>query len=238
MKILALDTSTKFLCLALYEHGKLYGYNLKAENRLSVLLGVTIKRALGAVGWRPEDIDYFAVGLGPGSFTGMRVGISAIKGLSWATKKAVVGVPTLDLLALNAASHSGYIAPMIDAKRNLIYAAIYRIKGAQLSRITGYMLVAPDAFFKKIKNNTLALGDAIALDKAGILRNTKGVTLLDADYWYPKPHNLIKLALEKIKQKKISDAFKIKPIYLYPKECQIGHSAYSKSHIVAKEILR
>jgi tRNA threonylcarbamoyladenosine biosynthesis protein TsaB len=222
MKILALDTTTKFLCLALYENGKLYGYNLKTGNKLFSLLGITIERALEAAGWRFKDIDCFAIGLGPGSFTGIRVGMSAIKGMAWPVKKPVVGVPTLDLLALNAAAdRSGYIAPVIDAKRGLIYAAIYKVRGSNLTRIGGYALLSPQEFFKKIKSNTTLLGDGLLLDQAGILKDIKGAAILDADYWYPKPHNLIRLALEKIKQKRISDAFKIKPIYLYPKECQI-----------------
>jgi len=221
MKILALDTTTKFLCLGLYDNGKFYEYNLGAGTALSSLLGISLKRALEALDWQVRDIDYFACGLGPGSFTGIRVGMSAIKGLAYALNKPVIGIPTLDILAENVKDKDGYIAPVIDAKRGLIYSCIYSVKGGKIKKLTPYLLLKPAELFRKAKNNTWILGDALMLYKQEVLKNIKGARIMDADYWYPKAHNIIKLALEKIRAKKFSDAFRIKPVYLYPKECQI-----------------
>ena len=221
MKILALDTTTKFLCLGLYDNGKVYEYNLKAGTLLSSLLGITLKRVLDALGWKVSDIDYFACGLGPGSFTGIRVGMSAIKGLAFSVNKPVVGVPTLDILAANAAKRKGYISPVVDAKRKLIYTATYKQDRGKLKRVSAYRLLGIDEFLKKSGKNTLLLGDALGIYRGEILNSAKGLRLLDSDYWYPQAHNIVNLARERIKQKKISDAFRIKPIYLYPKECQI-----------------
>ena len=149
MKILALDTTTKFLCLGLYDNGKVYEYNLKAGTLLSSLLGITLKRVLDALGWKVSDIDYFACGLGPGSFTGIRVGMSAIKGLAFSVNKPVVGVPTLDILAANAAKRKGYISPVVDAKRKLIYTATYKQDRGKLKRVSAYRLLGIDEFLKK-----------------------------------------------------------------------------------------
>jgi tRNA threonylcarbamoyl adenosine modification protein YeaZ len=224
MKILGVDTTTKFLSLGIYDDGKVYEYNLEADRRLASLLSVTIKRVLDALGWCVEDIDYFACGLGPGSFTGMRVGLATIKGMSWAKKKPVIGISTLDVLASDVKVADASIVPIIDAKRNLLYCSIYENKNGRLKRIKPYMLLTAEELFRKIKGNAVLLGDAAGLYREKILVNIKGATILDRDYWYPKAHNIITLALERIKDKKPKASSDIKPIYLYPRECQVKNS--------------
>jgi tRNA threonylcarbamoyladenosine biosynthesis protein TsaB len=223
MKILGIDTTTKFLILGIYNNEKIYEYNLEVGIRLSSLLAQTIKRVLDDLGWHIYDIDYFACGLGPGSFTGIRVGLATIKGLAFSLNKPIVGISTLDILASNARITNGCVVPIIDAKRSLIYCSFYKIKEGASRRITPYMLLTLEEFLKSFKNlkQTEILGDAVSLYKEKILRNIKGTTILDKDYWYPKAHNIIQLAKEKIKAKRFDNPFKIKPIYLYPKECQI-----------------
>ncbi len=221
MKILGIDTTTKFLCLGFCDNTQIYEYNLEVGARLSAILSVTIQRILDSLRWRMRDIDYFVCGLGPGSFTGVRVGLATIKGISFALNKPIIGVSTLDILAKNAAHTGTQIVPVIDAKRNLNYCSVYRNKNGRLTRMKPYMLLSREEFFKKVKANAIILGDAAGLYKDEILSRIKGVHILDKDYWYPKAHNLIALALERIKEKKLNDPFRIKPIYLYPKECQI-----------------
>lgn len=219
MKILGIDTSTKFLCLGIYDSNKIYEYTLEVGRGLSSLLALTIKRILDSLGWQAEDIDYFACGLGPGSFTGLRTGAATIKGMGFAVNKPIIGISSLDILARNAGNAEGPVIPVIDAKRNLIYCSIYKNKG--FTRIKPYMLLNEEKLFKSIKMSSSFLGDAIGLYKEKILANTKGAIILEKDLWYPKPRNIIKIALERIKAKKLNNAFSIKPIYLYPKECQI-----------------
>jgi tRNA threonylcarbamoyladenosine biosynthesis protein TsaB len=224
MKILGIDTSTKFLSIGILDNAKIYEYNLELGRRHSSLLAVSIKRVLDALSWSPGDIDYFACGLGPGSFTGVRIGLAAIKGLGFALKKPLLGVSTLDIIAQNARladKTEASVVVALDAKRNLIYCSVYKNKGDALQRVAPYALVTLDEFFKKIKPHSIVLGDALALYKDQILKNIRGVRILEKDYWYPCGRNIVSLALEKIKKKKIDNVFDIKPIYLYPKECQI-----------------
>ena len=221
MKILGIDTSSKFFCLGIYDNGKIYEYNLETGIKLSSLITVNIKRAMDSIGWRIEDIDFFACGLGPGSFTGLRIGITTIKGLSWAAKKPVIGVPSLDILAMNVKCAFKPVIPIIDAKRSLIYCSVYKEKNGRLNRITPYMLLGVDELLKNILPGSILLGDAVSLYRDKIMANIKGVSFLDKDYWILKPRHLITLALQRIKDKKFNDAFNIKPIYLYPKECQV-----------------
>lgn len=221
MKILGIDTTTKFLCLGIYDGARVYEYNLEVGRGLSVLLAQTIKRVLDALGWRTADIDYFACGLGPGSFTGMRVGVACVKGLSWAVNRPVIGIPTLDILAGNVRDSDKAVVPIIDAKRGLVYCAVYKNKNGFIQRIKSYTLLRQEELRKFAGANSIILGDAVGLYKDSILSNIKGVTVLDRDYWYPKAGNIIGLSLERIRAKKFDNPFDLKPIYLYPQECQI-----------------
>lgn len=221
MKILGIDTTTDLLCLGLYADGKFYEYSLKVGRRLSVLLVPSVQRVIAGAGLEIADIDYFACGLGPGSFTGMRIGIATIKGLSVVRNKPVIGISTLDILAKNAQIDSRLIVSAIDARRGLIYCASYKNERGILKRLSAYSLLSLDEFTKRFPAKPLVLGDAVALYGDRILSRMEGSSVLDKDYWSPRAHNLIALALEKIKAKQFISALTVKPIYLYPKECQI-----------------
>ncbi len=221
MKILGIDTTTKFLSIGIYDDTKVYEYNLEVGRNLSSLITVTIERIIEALGWSLKDIDYFSCGIGPGSFTGVRVGVSTMKALSWSLRKPIISIPTLDILAASAKTCDKYIIPAVDAKRNLVYVSVYRNKNGKLKKIKPYMLLSEADFLKEIKSNSIVLGDALNLYKDKILESTKGADVLDKEYWYPKGRNIIALTLEKVRLKKLTDAFNIEPLYLYPKECQI-----------------
>ncbi|MDD5408762.1 MAG: tRNA (adenosine(37)-N6)-threonylcarbamoyltransferase complex dimerization subunit type 1 TsaB [Candidatus Omnitrophica bacterium] len=221
MKILGIDTTTNFLCLGLYVDGKFYEYNLETGRSLSALLVPTIERVITAAGLRIADIDYFACGLGPGSFTGMRIGLATIKGLSIVRDKPVIGISTLDILAENAPHGNGLVVPAIDARRGLIYCCSYKRERGLLKRKSEYRLLSLDEFVKKFADKAIILGDAAALYKDKMQGRIKGAIILDKDYWFPKAHNLIELALVKIRARKFSTAQTVNPVYLYPQECQI-----------------
>jgi tRNA threonylcarbamoyladenosine biosynthesis protein TsaB len=221
MKILGIDTTTKNLCLGLQVDDKFYEYSLQVGRKLSELLTVTIQRVVSAVGLKIADIDYFACGLGPGSFTGMRVGVATIKGLSVVRNKPVIGISTLDILAKNADLSDRLIVSALDARRSLIYCSSYKYERGVLKRKSEYSLLSLNEFVKKFRSKPLILGDAVALYGDKMISGIKGASVLDKDYWRPRGHNLMELALAKIKAKQFTSALNVKPIYLYPKECQI-----------------
>ncbi|MHB8154459.1 MAG: tRNA (adenosine(37)-N6)-threonylcarbamoyltransferase complex dimerization subunit type 1 TsaB [Candidatus Omnitrophota bacterium] len=221
MKILGIDTTTKRLCLGLYIDGKLYEYSLEVGRSLSALLVPTIQRVICAVGIKITEIDYFACGLGPGSFTGMRIGLATIKGLSVVKNKPVIGISTLDILAKNAPLKDRLIVTALDARRSLIYCSSYKYEQGSLKRKSAYALLSLDELVKKFPSQVVILGDAVGLYADALLTRIKNATVLDKDYWSPQAHILISLALAKIKAKQFSSVLTVKPIYLYPKECQI-----------------
>jgi tRNA threonylcarbamoyl adenosine modification protein YeaZ len=222
MKILGIDTTTKRLCLGLHVDGKFYEYSLEVGRNLSAVLVPTIQRVMAAVGLKIMDIDYFACGLGPGSFTGMRIGLATIKGLSVVKNKPIIGISSLDILAKNAAfAADRLIITALDARRSLIYCSSYKYEKGSLKRKSDYSLLSLDELVKKFPGKAVILGDAAALYGDALLTRIKNATILDKDYWNLQAHNLIELALAKIKAKQFSSSLTIKPIYLYPKECQI-----------------
>jgi tRNA threonylcarbamoyl adenosine modification protein YeaZ len=221
MKILGIDTTTKRLCLGVHIDGKFYEYSLQVDRSLSALLVPSIQRVISTLGLKIADFDYFACGLGPGSFTGMRIGLATIKGLSVVENKPVVGISTLDILAKNAEYKDRLIITALDARRSLIYCCSYRYEQGNLKRKSQYLLLSLDEFIKRFSGKAVILGDAVALYKDALLSRMKNPVVLDKDYWSPQAHNLMELALAKIKARQLSSALTIKPIYLYPKECQI-----------------
>jgi len=222
MKVLAIDTTTGFLCLGLLGKGRIYEFRLETGRLLSSVIAPLIERAVEGAQWKIKDIDYLAVGLGPGSFTGMRIGIATMKGLGWALNRPVIGVPTLDVIARNALAYKQSIAVAVDAKRGLVYCSLYDNRAASgIKRVSPYMLISSEVLLRKIKPNSVVLGDALQIYKQDILKACKNVKLLDSDCWYPQPLHLVDCAVEHIKSGAKFNAAGLKPIYLYPKECQI-----------------
>jgi tRNA threonylcarbamoyladenosine biosynthesis protein TsaB len=229
MNILVIDTSTKRLCVGvLNQEAKLAEYNLNAGIRHTELLLPTIKRALRRVKLSLSEIDYFAVGLGPGSFTGLRIGLATVKGFAMSLKRPAVGLATLDTIALNALpASSKIISPLLDAKRNLLYCALYEVDPKnRLKRRSPYLLINIEELLNRLKpyKSVTLLGDGLSLYRERLEQRIKNGIFLNEDAWYPQAKNLINLAGDLIKKGRLSDAARIKPIYLYPKECQIRNA--------------
>jgi hypothetical protein len=103
----------------------------------------------------------------------------------------------------------------------MAYCGLYRKKKGVIKRIKPYLLLNQQQFFKMLEPQSVILGDAVTLWKEEIIKDFPGVRILDSGCWYPRAGNMIALAIEKIKEKKFSCLFSAKPIYIYPKECQI-----------------
>ncbi len=222
MKILGIDTSSKFLNIALSEDEDI----IKEESHLldrrqaSQLIPI-VKELLRKSKTPVKRIDAFIIGLGPGSFTGLRIGVSAIKGFGIATGKPCIGVASIDAIACNARENNRDIIPIIDAKRGQVYAAIYRRKAGRLKRLSEYMVLPVAKLLKKIKQEPVFLGDGVSLYRENILSADKKAVFLEEQYWYPGAGNIIKLGFSRIKKAKKPGLDKLTPLYLYPDDCQV-----------------
>ena len=225
MNILAIDTSTKLLCVGLVNHkGKSVEYSLDSTMKYDQLLLPTISKALKRLKLCFKQIDCFVVGLGPGSFTGLRIALSTVKAFAVAQNKPIAGISSLDIIASNALKqNSGIICPVIDARRGLVFTALFQAQAGRIKRNTRYLLISPEELLMRLrgKGRVAFLGDGLELYEQDLKRKIKNALFLDKDAWYPKAENIIKLASDVVKKGRFSQISKIKPIYLYPKECQI-----------------
>ena len=130
--LLALETSAERGSVALFDGGELIGESwLDAGERHAASLLVSLDRLLAEHGRALEQIDRIALSIGPGSFTGLRIGLATALGLAFGTDRLLVPVPTLAALATQA-SASGPIAPILDARRGEVYAGLYRADAREL----------------------------------------------------------------------------------------------------------
>ena len=137
MKILALETSAKAVSAAVTENGKVLcsGYQDTGLTHSRTLMPI-VEHILKNTDLKMSDMDVIAVSAGPGSFTGIRIGVSAAKGLAFAVDKPAVGVSTLAAMARNVAFADGLIVCAMDARRNQVYNALFEAKDGILTRLT------------------------------------------------------------------------------------------------------
>ena len=127
MRILALETSGFHGSVAALEDDRVIGETeLPRDRRSAQMLAPTIQQQLAAVGWRPADVELIAVTQGPGSFTGLRVGITTAKLLAYATGAEVLGINTLAVIAAQSVDESRDVCAVLDAQRQQFYAATFR----------------------------------------------------------------------------------------------------------------
>ena len=223
MKLLCIDTSTRVLSLAVSDNDRvLRSSHVSLEGFLSSSIIPSIQKILKSARIKLEALDGFAVGLGPGSFTSLRVGLATIKGLSFATGKPVVGIPSLDILAMSVLGDQ-QICTIMDARRNMVYACLYQKKGTTLKRKSPYLLTPLNDLLKFLKTteNITFIGDAASLFKAHINHPKKNFIFADSNIHYPQAKFLAPLVLKRFKEKKFDEVEKIVPLYLYRQDCQV-----------------
>ncbi|HYG57139.1 MAG TPA: tRNA (adenosine(37)-N6)-threonylcarbamoyltransferase complex dimerization subunit type 1 TsaB [Symbiobacteriaceae bacterium] len=126
MRILALETATSACTVAVMDHGSLLAETvLQVPRAHSTRLMPLIAQAVADSGLAKADLDAIAVGVGPGSFTGLRIGLATAKALAYALGKPCVGVSTLKAMAYGTGAQIGLVVPMLDAKRGEVFAAVY-----------------------------------------------------------------------------------------------------------------
>jgi tRNA threonylcarbamoyladenosine biosynthesis protein TsaB len=163
MRVLGIDTSTPCGSIGLIEGEQIlceYSLNRKVSHSERVLK--TIDRVLEDSGLSIGEIDGFAVSIGPGSFTGLRIGVSVVKGLAFATGRCVAGVSTLDALAQNVRYSPYLICPLLDARKGEVYTALYRNTGKNdLIKLTPEIAIKPGDLLEKIEERALFLGNGV-----------------------------------------------------------------------------
>ena len=181
MKILAFETSAKAASVALMEKGKLLGESYQNTGLThSQTLMVMAEDLLKACGLTAKDVEAVAVAAGPGSFTGVRIGVAAAKGFAWGAELPCYGVSTLEAMARNLGAWQGYVVPAMDARRSQVYTAIFHAEKGELTRLEEDMAISLAELKEKIKNFSepvFLVGDGAILCYNTLLEEVPGLVL-------------------------------------------------------------
>jgi len=199
MKILAYDTSADFLSIGIFEDDRrIDEENSAAFTRHSASLVARVEKLFKKNRMKPEDVDCLAVGLGPGSFTGLRVGVTVAKTLAYALNKKIVGVSSFEAIAREAPDFKGPITVISDAKKGNVYMALYRRDEKGLKTLLAPSLRARDQ-----------------------LRVDPKTRVMDACEHTPRASRIAEIGIQMAKAKKFTDPFGLKPTYLYGRDCNV-----------------
>ncbi|OGX12489.1 MAG: tRNA (adenosine(37)-N6)-threonylcarbamoyltransferase complex dimerization subunit type 1 TsaB [Omnitrophica WOR_2 bacterium RIFCSPLOWO2_02_FULL_63_16] len=224
MNVLAIETSTEQLGVALVDEARvLASYELLAEHPHAIELPAAVTRVLEAAGLSLHDIEALAVDIGPGSFTGLRIGIAFVKALAFCHRKPVVGVPSLDVLAAQLPFAPHRVCPILDAKQRKLYAALYRMEGGTLKRQSDHLLLGVEELLPRLGNGpVILLGDGVARYREALTSALGDRALIAApEFWFPGAATLGRLGLERFRQGARDDPAALVPMYLYPRDCTI-----------------
>ena len=216
MIVLGIETSTGVGSVALTRDGTILGeVTLNQPRNHSAQLIPAIEALLKLLGLDLEGLDGISVGLGPGSFTGLRVGLSAAKGLALALDKPLVGVPSPDALARDFPAE-GLLCILLDAKRGLLYMGLYR----DGKRIGPLRVVSPSEVLEVLKGKEVTLvGDGAILYR-GVFEDVPGVKIHPQPV-YPSAKVVALLGEEKLKGGQRNDLSGLIPLYLRPPDAEL-----------------
>lgn len=173
MNLLAIDASGVAGSVAYLKDGKLAGeYYFCDKLTHSQTIMPMLEHMKSLIQIHLDEVDAVAVTSGPGSFTGLRIGVTAAKALALALEVPIVGVPTLDVIAHAIPFTEHYLCPIMDARRNQVYTALYKWQGDQLERLTDYMAIDLNEYAESLKEREgkiIFLGDGVQVYKEALI---------------------------------------------------------------------
>ena len=226
--ILAFDTSAQFTSLAVCAGERvLIEEHVASDGKHAELLLPRLQDALGRAGLALGDVDLLAVGIGPGSFTGVRVGVATAKGLGLALQKPVIGVVSLEALAQEAAASvtASWIAPCLDAYKGELFAALYERSAGQLTLRVGPFHGAPALVQARLAAESG--GAPLALVGGGVARYPellRGGCALEAPtepLLAPRARVVARLALARFERGEVPALRSVAPLYLRDSDAQL-----------------
>ena len=206
-KILLIETSGPTLSVAIADGGRVLAERVCTEPRMQAsLTAPLVKEVLDALSLKVSDCDAVCVSKGPGSYTGLRVGVSTAKGLAFGASLPLIAIGTLDILA---SGHPGVVVPMIDARRMEVYTAVYNAAGERVTPIEA-KVIGPDSFADELAAGpVLFIGD-------GALKCKDVLTHPNARFQeaFPLASAMAPLAEAAYNKKQFEDLAYFEPFYL------------------------
>ena len=212
MKILTIDTATETCGLALTEDAQLVvDYRLNQKNVHNEKLVSSIQKLLEDIGWQLSDLEGIVFSKGPGSFTGLRIGISVSKGLSFSLGIPIVGVNTLDALALGAPTYTGKICAVIKAREKEVYFALYEKFLNSFERCSEYEIIHLEKLPEKLIGKNLVVSNPADLVSSAVNKET---VIASPEYSLLKPLTIAGLGFKKFQANEIENPEAAEPFYL------------------------
>ncbi len=212
MKILALETSGQAGSVALLDADALVAdLSLPTDERNAKTLAPTIREVLAAAGWTPRDVRLVAVAVGPGSFTGLRVGVTTAKTFAYAVEAEVIGVNTLEAIAAQAPADVSRLAVVLDAQREQVFAAEFaRSQAGDFNWARDTAIVDNDEWLAK-------LDSAVAVSGPGLEKFTArlpaSVPVVGREHWQPRATAVGQLAWQFYQAGRRDDLWRLVPQY-------------------------
>jgi len=216
MRVLAVEASSLAGGVALLDEEHLVAeYLLDVSVTHSERLMAAVDRVLSDARWTPRALGGLAVAVGPGSFTGLRIAVSTVKGLALALGVPVAAVPTLDAMAAALPWAALPVCPVLDARKGEVYASLYRWEGGAMRRQWDYLALSPSALAGRLTEPTLVVGDGASAVHSPHAR------ALPPPRRLPSPACVGALGLERLRRGDTVAAAGLAPLYLRPSEAEL-----------------
>ncbi len=235
MIVLGIDTSTNYGSIAITNKDNLLSESsIPSRDSYSKSLIGAVDELLERCKIEIGDIDGYAVSIGPGSFTGLRIGLSTCKGFHIATGRPVIPVDTLDAMAENIISDSEFfdselrtqnsellLCPIIDAKKEEVYTAFYKYKYGKIEKMTEERAVAPERHCREIDKPTIFFGDGLRTYGGFIKDRLKGLAFFYDDMSKTIASSVAFIGAKKLERGDIENSDSLKPKYIRRSEAEI-----------------
>lgn len=218
MKILSFESSAVSAAVSLTDGTKLVAQAFQncglTHSRTLLPMAEALLHGCGA---SLADVDAFAVAAGPGSFTGLRIGVATVKGLAYPTGKPCLGVSTLEAMAQGLLGIAGDICCVMDARAGQVYNALFRLESDRLTRLTEDRAIALDVLAAEIENTPqILVGDGADLCYTKLNDTCSGLQLAPPHLRYPSAYGVAMAALPRLQRGEGMDAQALDALYLRP----------------------
>jgi tRNA threonylcarbamoyladenosine biosynthesis protein TsaB len=217
--LLAIDTSTQMIGLALYDGVRVLAELIwQTRNHHTVELSPGVSDLLARCAVQPAQLEAIGVALGPGSFTSLRIGLALAKGMAFALKIPVIGIPTLDVLAAAVPVQDMPLAAVLQAGRGRLALVWYQAEAGGWKAQGEPLMITAEELSLQLQKPTLIAGELNAVERQALARRRKNAQIVSPARALRRPAYLAELAWERWKAGKADDVISLAPIYLHVAE--------------------